>query len=144
MSSLVRVQPKGFTLAASIADFAVRTMTDLGKTTCTALPPGNGTEKAHIVLWWMCRESSSDNLRSGFIGGKVGVDRGDVDAARFFSPDQGGMGDEDLWEVVAGSIVVSGPVLSGVIRGWTFPFKDTGIREVAVSARLAASGRGSS
>ena len=128
-------------MVANITDFTVRTTTDLGKTTRTALPPGNGAEKAHMVLWWLCRESSSDNLRSGFIGGKVGVDRGDVDAARLFSPDQEGMGDEDLRTGI-GSLVVSDSVLA--TGGWTFPFKDTGISEVAVCARLAASGRGSS
>ena len=132
------------TLAANITDFTVRTMTDLGKTTRIALPPGNGTEKLHTVLWWLCRASSSDNLRSGFIGGKVGVDRGDVDVARLFSTERGGMGDEDLREVGEGSLVVSGSGLSGAIDGWTFLFKEIGISEVAVCVRLAASGRGSS
>ena len=40
----------GFTLAANITDFAVRTTTDLGKTTCIALPPGNGAEKVRTLL----------------------------------------------------------------------------------------------
>lgn len=130
----------GFTLAANITDFTVRTTTDFGKTTRIAIPPGNGTEKAHTVLWWLCRESSSDNLRSGFIGGKIGVDRGDIDVARLLSPDQEGIGDEDLREGGAGDLVVSGSALA--MGGWTFPFNDTGISEVAVCARLAASGKG--
>jgi len=134
----------GFTLAARITDFTVRTTTDFGKTTRIAIPPGNGTEKAHTALWWLCRESSSDNLRSGFVGGKIGVDRGDIDVARLLSPDQEGMGmgDVDLREGGEGSLVVSGSALA--MGGLTFPFSDTGISEVAVCARLAASGKGSS
>ena len=129
-------------MAANITDFTVRTTTDFGKTTRIAILPGNGTEKAHTVLWWLCRESSSDNLRSGFIGGKVGVNRGDIDVALLFSPDQEWMGDEDLREGGTGGLVVSGSALA--MGGWTFPFKDTGISEVAVCARLAVSGKGSS
>lgn len=131
----------GFTLVANIADFAVRTTTDLGKTTRIALPPGNGTENAHTALWWLYRASSSDSLRSGFIGGRLGLDRGDVDIVLLFSTGREGMGNEDMG---AGSLVASGSGSSGVIGGWTFPFKDTGISEVAVCVRLAASGRGSS
>jgi len=129
-------------LATNITDFTVRITTDLGKTTRITLPPGNGTEKTHTVLWWLCLESSSDNLRSGLIGGKIGVDRGDIDVARLLSPDQEGMGEEDLRDGGAGSLVVSGSALA--MGGWTFPFKDTGISEVAVCARLVASGKGSS
>lgn len=73
------------TLAASIMDFVVRATTDLGKTTRRALPPGNGAEKTHTALWWLCRASSSDNLHSGFTGGKAGLDRGDVGIALLFS-----------------------------------------------------------
>lgn len=90
----------------------------------------------------MCRESSSDNLRSGFIGGKIGVDRGDIDAARLLSPDQEGMGDEDPRGGGAGSLVVSDSTLA--MGGLTFPFNDTGISDVAVCPRLVASGKGSS
>ena len=134
---------------ANITDFAVRTTTDLGKTTRIAFPPGSGAEKAHTVLWlwwlwWLCRASSSDNLRSGFSSGKLGLGRGDVGVALLFSTGREGVGDEVLREIGAGSLITSGSVLSGVIGGWTFPFKDTGISEVAVCARLAASGRGSS
>ena len=134
----------GPTLTANITDFAVRTTTDLGKTTRIALPPGNGAEKVHTELWWLCRTSSSVNLRSGFIGGKLGLDRGVIDAALLFSTDREGMGGEDLREIGAGSLVVSGSGLSGVIGDWTFPPKDTGINEVAACDRLTASGRGSS
>lgn len=103
-------------MAANITDFVVRVTTDLGKTTCKALPPGNGAEKAHTALWWLCRTSSSDSLRSGFIGGRVGLDRGDVDIALFLSVGREGMGDEDLRDTGAGR-TTSGSVLSGVIRG---------------------------
>ena len=126
----------GFTFVANITDFAVRTTTDLGKTTRIALPPGNGTENAHTALWWLCRASSS-----GFIGGRLGLDRGDADIVLLFSTGREGMGNEDMG---TGSLVASGSGSSGVIGGWTFPFKDTGINEVAVCVRLAASGRGSS
>jgi len=52
------------------------------------------------------------------------------------------MGDEDLREGGAGSLVVSDSALA--MGGWTFPFNDTGMSEVAVCARLVASGKGSS
>jgi len=71
--------------AANITDFVVRATTDLGKTTRKARPPGNGAEKTHTALWWLCRTSSSVSLRSGFIDGKVGLDRGDIDVTLFFS-----------------------------------------------------------
>jgi hypothetical protein len=131
------------TLAANITAFAVRTMTDLGKTTRKARPPGKAAEKTHTALWWLCRASSSDDFRSGFIGGKVGLCRGDVGAVLFFSTGREGTGDNDLCEIGAGSLV-SGSLFSGVTGGWTFPFKDTGISEFAVCARFEASGRGSS
>jgi hypothetical protein len=103
-------------LAANITDFVVRATTDLGKTTRRALPPGNGTEKTHTALWWLCRTSSSDSLRSGFIVGKAGLGRGDVDVALFFSTDREGEGDEDLRDVGAGRTVL-GSGFSGVIGG---------------------------
>lgn len=102
-------------MAANITDFAVRTTTDLGKTARIALPPGNGAEKTHTVLWWLYRASSSDNLRSGFIGGKLGLDRGDVDVALLFSTGREGIGDEDLRKIGAGSLVASGSGSPGVI-----------------------------
>ena len=102
-------------MAANITDFAVRKTIDLGKTTRIALPPGNGAERAHTALWWLCRASSSDNLRSGFIGSRLGLDRGDVDVALLFSTGREGMGDEDLCEMGAGSLVASGSGSSGVI-----------------------------
>jgi hypothetical protein len=89
----------GLTLAANITDLAVRMTTDLGKPHVCPSHPGNGAEKAHTALWWLCRASSSDILRSGFIGGKLGLDRGDVDVALLFSIDREGMGDEDLRSV---------------------------------------------
>lgn len=116
--------------------------TDLGKTTRRTLPPGNGAEKAHEALWLLCRASSSDNLRSGFIGGKVGLDRGDVGVALLFSIGREETGDEDLREIGVGRIVFDS-VFPGVICGGTFPLAETGISEVAVCVRLAASGRGS-
>lgn len=73
----------------------------------------------------------------------MGLDRGDVDVGLFFSTGRGGVGDEDLRDTGAGRTVLDS-ALSGVISGWTFPFKDTGINEVAVCSRLTASGRGSS
>jgi hypothetical protein len=73
---------------------------------------------------------------------KVGLDRCDVDVALPSSTGRGGMGGGDLREIGAGRIV-SGSALPG-IGCWTFPFSDTGISEVAVCARLAVSGRGSS
>lgn len=106
-----------FTLAANITDLTVRTTTDLGKTTRIARPPGNGTEKTHAALWWLCRDSSSDNLRSGFIGGKLGLDRDDVNAALLLSIGREGIGDEDLSEIGDGSLVAPGSGLSGVIGG---------------------------
>jgi len=88
----------------------------------------------------LCRASSSVDLRSGFIGGKLGLDRGVIDVALLLSTDREGMGEEDLREIGAGSPVASSSGFSGVIGDWTF--KDTGISEVAVCARLTASGRG--
>jgi len=134
----------GITLAANTADFAVRTTTDLGKTTRITLPPGSGTAKAHTALWWLCRDSSSDSLRSGLTGSNRGLNRGDVDSALLFSAGREGVGDEGLREIGVGTIVMSVPVWPTVIGGWTFPFRDTGISEVAVCVRFAASGRGSS
>jgi len=64
----------------------------------------------------LCRTSSSDSLRSGFVGGKDGLNRGDVDVALLFSPGREGVGDEDLREIGDGSLVESGsrsPGLSG-------------------------------
>jgi hypothetical protein len=107
----------GLTLAANITDLAVRMTTDLGKTTRITFPPGNGIEKAHTALWWLCRASSSVILRSGFIGSRLGLDRGDVDVALLFSIGREGMGDEDLRSVGAGSLIASGSGLSGVIGG---------------------------
>lgn len=130
------------TFAANITDFAVRMTTDLGKTTRRALPSGNGAEKAHAALWLLCRTSSSDNLRSGFIGGKVGLDRGDAGAALLFSIGREGTGDEDLREIGVCRIVFDS-VFPGDIGGGTFPLAETGINEVAVGVRLATSGRGS-
>jgi len=104
-----------FTLAANITDFAVRTTTDLGKTTRITLPPGNGTKKTHTALWWLCRASSSDNLRSGFIGGRLGLGRGGAGAALLFSAGREGMGDEDLREMGAGSLAASGSGSPGLI-----------------------------
>ena len=127
------------TLAANITDFVVRATTDLGKTTRRALPPGNGAEKTHTELWWLCRASSSVSLRSGFICGKVGLDRGDVDVALFFSICREGVGDEDLRDIGAGRTAWDS-VFSGPVGGWTFPFEDTGISEVVVCSKLTTSG----
>lgn len=99
-------------MAANITDFAVRTTTDLGKTTRITLPPGNGTEKTHTALWWLCRASSS-----GFIGGRLGLGRGGAGAALLLSTGREGMGDEDLRETGAGSLVASGSGLPGLIGG---------------------------
>jgi hypothetical protein len=115
----------------------------LGKTTRIALPPGNGAEKAHTALWWLCRASSSDILRSGFIGGKVGLDLGVAEIVLLLSTGREEMGDDDLREIGEGSIVSSSGCW-GVIGGWTFPLSETGTNEVVVGAVLTASGRGSS
>jgi len=95
------------TLAANTTDFAVRTTIDLGKTTRIVLPPSNGTAKAHTALWWLCRASSSVSFRSGLVGGKIGLNRGDSDTVLFLSAGREGMGDEDLREIGAGSLGVS-------------------------------------